>query len=123
MFRYKCLTHQKDWLVGQPIPENIINSVQSSRRTLIVLSKDFIQSMWSKLEFRAAHAQALQDKTQVNIHNKTARELGFGNSYCFIQNSVHIRYIKTSLRKTFFSQANISGTKPGFMTIKFDQLH
>jgi hypothetical protein len=32
-----------------------------------VLSKNFIKSMWSTLEFQAAHTQALQDKTQVNI--------------------------------------------------------
>jgi len=63
-YKYKCLTHEKDWLVGEDIPANIINSVQSSRRTLIVLSKDFITSMWSNMEFRAAHTQALQDKTQ-----------------------------------------------------------
>jgi len=31
---------------------------------IIVLSKPYIQSMWTKLEFRAAHTQALQDKTQ-----------------------------------------------------------
>ena len=35
------------------------------RRTLIVLSKDFIKSMWSTMEFQAAHNQALKDKTQV----------------------------------------------------------
>ena len=46
------------------IPDQIMHSVESSRRTIIVLSKPYIQSMWTKLEFRAAHTQALQDKTQ-----------------------------------------------------------
>ena len=64
------------------IPDQIIQSVESSRRTLIVLSKAYVDSMWTKLEFRAAHTQvgclilrlltgfdsvhiqALQDKTQ-----------------------------------------------------------
>jgi len=32
--------------------------------TLIVLGKAYVDSMWTKLEFRAAHTQALQDKTQ-----------------------------------------------------------
>ena len=39
------------------IPDQIIQSVESSRRTLIVLSKAYVDSMWTKLEFRAAHTQ------------------------------------------------------------------
>ena len=44
--------------VGEMIPDQIIQSVESSRRTLIVLSKAYVDSMWTKLEFRAAHTQA-----------------------------------------------------------------
>ena len=62
--KYKCLIHTRDWHAGEMIPDQIIHSVESSRRTIIVLSKPYIQSMWTKLEFRAAHTQALQDKTQ-----------------------------------------------------------
>jgi len=62
--KYKCLIHTRDWNVGEMIPDQIIHSVESSRRTLIVLSKNYIEAMWTKLEFRAAHTQALQDKTQ-----------------------------------------------------------
>ena len=62
--KYKCLIHTRDWNAGQMIPDQIMHSVESSRRTIIVLSKPYIQSMWTKLEFRAAHTQALQDKTQ-----------------------------------------------------------
>lgn len=63
-YKYKCLIHTRDWNVGEMIPDQIINSVESSRRTIIVLSEAYIESMWTKLEFRAAHTQALQDKTQ-----------------------------------------------------------
>ena len=62
--KYKCLIHTRDWNAGEMIPDQIMHSVESSRRTIIVLSKPYIQSMWTKLEFRAAHTQALQDKTQ-----------------------------------------------------------
>ena len=62
--KFKCLIHTRDWNVGEMIPDQIIHSVESSRRTIIVLSRSYIDSMWTKLEFRAAHKQALQDRTQ-----------------------------------------------------------
>merc|ERR1719336_1523293 len=62
--RFKCLIHTRDWSVGEMIPDQILHSVESSRRTIIVLSPAYIDSMWTKLEFRAAHKQALQDRTQ-----------------------------------------------------------
>ena len=66
--KYKCLIHTRDWNIGQMIPDQIIQSVESSRRTIIVLSKAYIESMWTKLELRAAHTQAIQDKTKVVSH-------------------------------------------------------
>ena len=63
--KYKCLIHTRDWNAGEMIPDQIMHSVESSRRTIIVLSRSYIEAMWTKLEFRAAHTQALQDNTQV----------------------------------------------------------
>jgi protein toll len=62
--KYSCLIHTRDWSIGQMIPDQILQSVESSRRSIIVLSKAYIESMWTQLEFRAAHTQAIQDKTQ-----------------------------------------------------------
>lgn len=62
--KYKCLVPSRDWNIGEMIPEQIVQSVQTSRRTVIVISKAYIESMWSKLELRAAHTQAMEDKTQ-----------------------------------------------------------
>ena len=64
LLRFKCLIHTRDWSVGEMIPDQILHSVESSRRTIIVLSPAYIDSMWTKLEFRAAHKQALQDRTR-----------------------------------------------------------
>ena len=66
---YKCLIHTRDWNIGQMIPDQIIHSVESSRRTIIVLSKAYIEAMWTKLEFRAAHTQAIQDRTKVGYQS------------------------------------------------------
>ena len=54
--------------VGEMIPDQIIQSVESSRRTLIVLSKAYVDSMWTKLEFRAAHTQASDLNTRAILN-------------------------------------------------------
>ncbi|XP_014227287.1 protein toll-like [Trichogramma pretiosum] len=58
---YKLCIHTRDWCAGEWISDQIYKSVEQSRRTLIVLSKSFVESDWGKLEFQAAHKQALAE--------------------------------------------------------------
>ena len=59
---FKLCIHERDWLPGQLISWNIINSVRNSRRTILILSKSFIESIWFKIEFHTAYYQMLEDK-------------------------------------------------------------
>ena len=59
---YKLCIHERDWLPGNLISWNIVNSVQNSKRTILVLSKDFIESIWFQVEFHTAYYQMLEDK-------------------------------------------------------------
>lgn len=61
--KYRICLHYRDWMPGEFIQNQIMRSVEASRRTLVVLSPNFIESVWGQLEFRAAHSQALQDGT------------------------------------------------------------
>lgn len=61
-FYYKFCIHERNWLPGEYITANIVNSVQSSRKTLIILSETFLKSKWFHLEFQAAYHQTLQDR-------------------------------------------------------------
>lgn len=58
---FKVCIHVRDWVPGQFIAEQIVNSVNDSRRTLVVLSNNFLDSVWGKMEFRAAHTQAIEE--------------------------------------------------------------
>ncbi|OQR80255.1 hypothetical protein BIW11_05184 [Tropilaelaps mercedesae] len=59
---FKLCIHERDWLPGYNISWNIVNSVQNSRRTILVLSQDFIKSLWFEVEFRTAYVQMMEDR-------------------------------------------------------------
>ena len=54
---FKLCLHFRDWTPGDWIPDQIVRSVDKSRRTVVILSKHFVESIWSRLEFKAAHSQ------------------------------------------------------------------
>ncbi|KAK4883574.1 hypothetical protein RN001_006893 [Aquatica leii] len=58
---YKLCLHIRDWIAGEFIPKQITRSVENSRRTIVVLSPSFLQSVWGKIEFRTAHTQAMKE--------------------------------------------------------------
>ena len=68
--RYKVCVHSRDWNVGEDIPSQIFRSVEDSRKTIIVLSQNYVESQWSDMEFKAAHKKALVDKIQVSLRMK-----------------------------------------------------
>lgn len=59
---YKLCIHDRDFLVGATIFQNVFDSVKTSRRMIMVLSNSFLQSEWCMLEFRAAHRKVLKDR-------------------------------------------------------------
>ncbi|CAC5381096.1 unnamed protein product [Mytilus coruscus] len=61
-----CL-HHKDFIPGACIAENIINSVENSRYTLLILSLNFIESEWCQMEFQKAFHQTLKHRRHLLV--------------------------------------------------------
>ncbi len=66
-YNYHLCVHDRDFLVGDTIFNNISQAVKRSRRMIMVLSRTFLKSQWCMLEFRAAHQRVLKDRTNYLI--------------------------------------------------------
>lgn len=59
---FKLCLHYRDFPVGASIAETIVKSVEASKRTIILVSSNFIESEWCKFEFQTAHQQVLTER-------------------------------------------------------------
>ncbi|KAK3601908.1 hypothetical protein CHS0354_041845 [Potamilus streckersoni] len=53
---------QDNFIAGIPIVDNILNGIDSSFTTLIVLSNKFLESEWCRYEFQQAYDKVLREK-------------------------------------------------------------
>ncbi len=60
---YKICIHHRDFELGATISANILNAIKQSKRTIIVLSQNFINSPWCHFEFEHAHIQLLENQS------------------------------------------------------------
>ena len=59
--RYRLCLHQRDWPVGREISENIVESIEASRKVIVVLSNNFAQSQWCRFELEMANHRRLSN--------------------------------------------------------------
>jgi toll-like receptor 2 len=58
--RFKLCIHERDFVLAELIEENILRSIESSRETIVVLSKNFIQSAWCEFELQIARKECIE---------------------------------------------------------------
>ncbi|GIY00709.1 protein toll [Caerostris extrusa] len=59
--RVKLFIHYKHFMPGELIQLNILRAIHVSKRTVLVLSKSFLESEWCMFEFRVAHIEGLKN--------------------------------------------------------------
>ncbi|XP_022690044.1 toll-like receptor Tollo [Varroa jacobsoni] len=59
-----CLHHRDLPMTGQYLSEAIREAVESSRKTIIVISESFLKNDWCGYEFKLAHCDALHNNPQ-----------------------------------------------------------
>lgn len=60
---FQFCIHQRDWVAGRDIADNIVTSIENSRRTIIVLSNHFAESKWCQYELAIAQLKLDADGT------------------------------------------------------------
>ncbi|XP_071116261.1 toll-like receptor 4 [Haliotis cracherodii] len=58
-FGLRLCIHQRDFMVGEPITANIVNAIQSSRKTIILLTPSFLASSWCDYEVHMAKLESI----------------------------------------------------------------
>jgi hypothetical protein len=63
--RLQLLVHDRDFRAGEFVNDNIMQAIASSRKTLILMSKDFLKSEWCIFEMNMARMESI--KTGRNV--------------------------------------------------------
>ncbi|XP_021351214.1 uncharacterized protein LOC110448980 [Mizuhopecten yessoensis] len=57
----------KDFVPGMAIAENVMDSIYKSRKTIVLMSRNFLKSMWGQFELQQAHNKAIAQRKDVLI--------------------------------------------------------
>ena len=58
--RFRLCIHERDFVPGGLIEENILRSIESSRKTIVVLSRNFLKSPWCEFELQIAKRECIE---------------------------------------------------------------
>ncbi|XP_072348549.1 uncharacterized protein [Scyliorhinus torazame] len=65
-FHHLCF-HHRDFEVGKPIVENIVDAIYKSRKTICIISQNYLQSEWCSMEMQVALYRLFDEHSDVLI--------------------------------------------------------
>ncbi|XP_061190213.1 toll-like receptor 4 [Saccostrea echinata] len=60
--KLRLCIHQRDFIPGTDIADNITNAIHNSKRTVCVLTSDYIKSYWCNFELNMARMEAIYSR-------------------------------------------------------------
>ncbi|CAL8263785.1 unnamed protein product [Arctogadus glacialis] len=109
---FKLCLHHRDFEPGRNIVDNIVSAVYGSRKTLCVVSRNFLQSEWCSLEIQLASYRLFDEHRDVLLlvflEHISEREL-----------SSYHRMRKVMLRKTYLQWPGSECTDPALAQLLF----
>ncbi|TSZ83251.1 Toll-like receptor 13 [Bagarius yarrelli] len=103
---FRLCLHHRDFEPGRNIVDNIVAAVYSSRKTVCVVSQNFLRSEWCSLEIQLASYRLFDEMQDVLL-------LVFLESIHERQLSVYHRMRKVMLKKTYLQWPGLDCTDPG----------
>lgn len=61
-----CL-HKRNFLPGNDIATNITSAIHNSRRTIIIMSRNFLKSYWCMFEYNMARMESIYERSHENV--------------------------------------------------------
>ncbi|KAJ0000035.1 hypothetical protein NQD34_011877, partial [Periophthalmus magnuspinnatus] len=102
---FKLCLHHRDFEVGRNIVDNIVSAVYSSRKTICVVSRNFLRSEWCSLEIQLASYRLFDEHRDVLL-------LVFLETISERQISSYHRMRKVMLKKTYLQWPGSDCTHP-----------
>ena len=65
--RFRLCFHDRDFIPGTSIEDNIVRAIENSRKTILVLSKDFLTSGWCDFELQMARMESFDKGRNVIV--------------------------------------------------------
>lgn len=93
--RYRVGLHYRDFNVSSFVADTIVEAIESSKRTILVVSKNFVESEWCRFEFKSALHEGLKDKKErliiVTLGEIQLRDVD-PELRVYMKNAVHVNW-------------------------------